>query len=192
MKGFSGIIDLKNVNIEYSFQSYNSKFVDDKITYEDSEFIVLLDGIILNSTTLCEKYKCGNVKSLIMFLWKEKGAFLVRELKGSYNLVVFDKDKKEFLITNDWLSKRPMYYFKNADKIYFSTRFFDLVELLKENKVELKYNLLAFALMMKEGFVSDNLTYIEELLYLQRYESIVGDETGCNIKITEPKSIIVT
>lgn len=173
MKGITGFLSPNKPNtLQYIYNSYNNKFPDDKINYRDNEIVILFDGCLLNLTELKLTYNSTDFITLIKCMWEKYDKDVICYLKGSFVLVICDIKNNRLLITNDRLSKRPLYYYL-GEVTAFSSRFYDLVALLKERKTPLTPDDLGIAMMLQKGFLWGNCTYIKEILILRQYESIL-------------------
>ncbi|MFO7929422.1 MAG: asparagine synthase-related protein [Candidatus Humimicrobiaceae bacterium] len=96
---------------------------------------ILLDGRIYNIDSLLSKYglkangKETDVEKLGILL-NEIGPDIVKELKGPFAFMGFDKDKN-FYLARDLIGRKPLYYYldKNSDRIIFASEIKSLLQL---------------------------------------------------------------
>ena len=122
-----------------------------------------------------EEFNCCDNKDIILSLYNLYGADMVRYAKGAYALSIWDKKDEKVFITNDLLSKRSIYYRIDQNGVSFAGSFFDLVDLLSITNYIPKINVSAVQSMSAQGYLTGNTTYLEDVFYLNAFESIVID-----------------
>lgn len=188
MKGITGSLHYyRDCELTYEYGTYNKQFSADKIEYRDNESIILLDGCILNLSELMNAYKTKDNSLLIKQLWGEYGDEMTQHLKGSFVLVFYDLNERKLFIAHDRLSKRPLYYYYSDGLFAFSSRFEELVCLLKKEQINLTPDRLGIAMMLQSGFLWENCTYVNEISCLREYESLlVQNQKLVLIKVEKP------
>ena len=160
---------------ELNFATRNNKFSEEKVAFENDDFVIVFDGVILNSVFLFEQLSCSNNTDVIIKLYNQYGAGLVKHIKGAYALAVWDKKQNKVVITNDLLSKRSVYYHIDRAGVCFAGSYFDLLTLLRQANYAPKINISAVEAMSNRGYLPRNTTYLEDVYYLNAFESIVVD-----------------
>lgn len=153
--------------------SINDKFCDDNVSVETDNYIMVLEGCVLNKNLLKNKYKEKNLFSLISLLWDKYEEEITKQLRGAFVLIIYDKKNNKLFISNDLLSKKPIYYYSTSEVFIFSSSYFDLIQLLKENNEKVSLNKLSIAMMLTKGYLGDNVTYANEIHYLSGYKYLV-------------------
>ncbi|MEX0811164.1 MAG: asparagine synthase-related protein [Chitinophagales bacterium] len=95
----------------YSFY-YNphSKFNKDKCFGENEQFIVGMDGVILNLRQLRKTYALSDNFKLILHLHNQFGKNFINQFSGEFCGFIFDKDSHELLFfTNQAGTKKALY-----------------------------------------------------------------------------------
>ena len=144
----------------------NKKFLNDKVFGEDSDFIIGLEGVILNLKILKTNNKEAETFSLLKKLFLESGCDFIKELRGEFSGFILRKsDGNLFIFTNQTGSKR-IFYFNNADIFIFSSNMSQISSVLKQLNYERKINSLAAYLILTCGFMLESNTYIENIFRL--------------------------
>jgi len=123
-------------NICGNFIGMNS---DNSIKNRKDEDTCLLDGRIYNIDNLLEKYDIqkGSLFSTdaqkIPLLFNKIGKDIFRELKGSFALVISDKEGDIYL-ARDVMGIKPLYYSKNKDTLIFASELKSIIEFDKNIK----------------------------------------------------------
>lgn len=117
------------------YYTYFHKFSEDKLFEEDRNYIVGIDGVILNLQKLKNAFGISNYFKLVVYLWNKEGYLFPRNLKGEFSGFVFDKNNDELHVFGNQLATKPFYYSKIGSSIVFS---FSLGQII-EYKNKLKY-----------------------------------------------------
>ena len=186
-----------NGNIRYNqhpqliFATWNDKFPEEKVCFEDDSYLIHFDGVILNSEDLKRQLHCASNQEILLQLYRAHGAELVFYAKGIYSLVLWDKEAQTLLITNDLLSKRSLFYCKTDDMLCYGSSYHDLLDTLSRENHQPKINLNAFQDMLRRGFVEGVQTYLEQVSYLDAFESIWVDlRAGASRIIRHPMKAV--
>lgn len=180
------ILDIKK-GVPYTNEENNSfiveystseKFHNDKINFENNEYHLVLDGVVLNKKSLLEKYNEENWTKLVIRLLNEIGDDFFKLLKGSYYGFIFIKKLNKWSVFSDHIGSKPIYYFENSEQFCFSNDYLELINYLKKQKIDISLNENAAYLMISYGFVFEDITISNEVKRLL---------VGHSIKIIESK-----
>ena len=69
-----------------------NKFINDKVLYQDDDYIVVFEGIVFNESTISNTKW---IKKLISLFKKERLFF--RNIEGNFSGAIFDKQKKRWI-----------------------------------------------------------------------------------------------
>lgn len=126
MKGISGIFAAGQAP-ECRYAERNPKFRAEKVCAEDKRYLIHLDGVLLGNA------EAGNGRfEWLCGLYEQYGTAMTAHLKGQFNLVVVDKQKGKALVTNDLLSRRPLYYCALPGRLVYAASYRDLLDLLRD------------------------------------------------------------
>lgn len=184
MQGLAGVYEFGNngnQKMTINFEAYNNKFNNDNIFQEDDDFIIALEGCILNIDLIKKQFNVNGTSEIIRVLWKKYNEKITEYLRGSFVLAIFDKKTEKLFLTNDLLSKRPLYIFVSKNYLMFSSRYTELVNTLKLKNEKLSINKLAVAMMLVNGILSDDITFSKEISYVTAYKYMIVDNDGMKI-----------
>jgi len=94
--------------------------------------IVLMDGRIYNLDHLMTEYNIGENNSLISdsekicLLLNKAGKNIFRDFKGSFALVIVDKEENIYLV-RDFIGTKPLYYYKDGKTLMFASEVKSLI-----------------------------------------------------------------
>lgn len=163
----------------------NDKFKDDKVFQNDNRYFIAIDGAILNLKQLLNHYAQKNTFELIRYLFEKNGSDFINELKGSFSLVLFEKQTNSLVIFTDITTSKPIYYHYNSEtsEFYFASNAYHLAMMLKENAIKLTVNKFAFYSVAAYGYVYGNHHFTNEIKKIRGGEFIRFDSNkGINIQ----------
>jgi len=104
-----------------------NKFMNDKVFYEDENFVVLTEGVVLNSLSLQEKY-LGSSKSdaqkfasAIIEMYKKNGEQFFADFRGSFSGAFYDKKVDLWLIYTNHIGDKQLFYIKTPHGYAFAS-----------------------------------------------------------------------
>jgi asparagine synthase (glutamine-hydrolysing) len=164
-----------------------NKFEKDKIFHESDEYILVLDGVIFNKTSLIVDGLSWT--ETILDLYTEIGETFFKQLRGSFCGCLQDKKKKTSIVFTDHLGTKPIYWYHQSSNFLLSTEANDLYRCLIEKKIDgldipSAYSLLSY------GYLIDDKTLHTKVKKLQPGHYIVlrEDKVTINEYYRLPKS----
>ena len=182
MKGLYGILTGKQTPV-LGYAQRNAKFRDEKVQKETERYLVHFDGVLLAHA----RPAADDERFLLLTgLYERYGTSMTAHLKGQYNLVIWDKQRRKALVTSDLLSRRPMYYSVRENKLFYASSYDDLLELLSaETKERPVIDEEAVRSMAHNGALAGVHTYLRDVHYLDAYQALCYDlDTGA-VKVEE-------
>lgn len=123
------IIDLKNgsqpINTEKTSLIFNGEIFN---------FIELKKKYLNNSQQLNSDTK------VLSQLIEKKGLSILKELNGFFSIAIYDKEKKKIILIRDRFGIKPLYYYFENNKFYFSSEIDPLRKNLNLTKKDLNLN----------------------------------------------------
>lgn len=171
MKGMNGIAGRTPV---FHYAERNPKFQQEKVCCETDLYLVHFDGVLLDHA---RPTRDGERFQLLISLYEQYGSAMTAHLKGQYNLVIWDKQRCKVLVTNDLLSKRSLYYVLRSQQLFYASSFRDLADLLHSSGCTAQINVKAVQAMAAGGSLGEKQTYLEDVFYLDAFESLTFDLT---------------
>ena len=155
------------------------KFLNDKAFYENDDYIVLTEGVILNSLALQEKYigsKESNADKLaetIIAMYQKNGEQLFSEFRGSFSGLFFDKKKDVWLIYTNHIGDKQVFYTKTEDGYAFASEVTWLTDYRKNCglsytlDVDGAYFLLTYAFMLEDHTLFNEIKKVSAGQYVR-------------------------
>jgi asparagine synthase (glutamine-hydrolysing) len=191
MSGFLGIIDktkkLQRQQMDLNFGSFekylsqkkitsenlttyiftNQKFEKDKIFFQDDDYIIVIDGVILNWRQLIQTYAISNTVDLVRYLYRQRGDTFFSEFRGEFCGLLYDKKAESYVIfTNQTATKRLFYYHEN-DVIIFSSDLKCIIQTLKTNQLAYNLDEIGAYFLLTYGYMLEEYTTVREIKKLK-------------------------
>lgn len=167
------VLNSSNI-VKFNFNPKLVKFQDDNFVYENDSFKVICEGIIYNSLDLLRESNKDSLYDLILDLFSNGGvASIMNALHGCYAIAIYDKQEDILYITNDLLSKKPIYYASEQVKIVVSTSFYDCVDEAKSLGISLEMDEFGVNEMLENGVFTLDNTYYEQIHFLTHMQYMI-------------------
>lgn len=156
-----------------------NKFMNDKVFYEDEDFVVLTEGVVLNSLYLQEKYlgssKSGaqNFASAVVELYKRNGEQFFADFRGSFSGAFYDKKADLWLVYTNHIGDKQLFYTKTSHGYAFASEVTWLTDYLKNNGFEYTldetglYCLLTYAFMLEDHTLFNEIKKVNAGQYVR-------------------------
>lgn len=169
------------VSPEHSFlfgYNYFQKFENDKIFTEDTDYIIGLDGVILNLQKLKNAYGISDNFSLITTVFKRYGIHFISELKGEFNGFVFDKKNSELFFFNNKTGTKQIFYASFNAHIMISQSIDTIIRFKERFKLASYLNVNAVYSMLTFGGLLESETLVQGITKLSagKYVSLKNSE----------------
>lgn len=137
-------------------------FLNDKTLFEDDDCALVLEGVILNKIELYDQYSVSSVEELVKVMYSKKGERFFSAFRGSFSGALYDKRISQWLIWTNHYGDNAVFYFVDQDRIAVSSNFIELVKAFNSFG-SLHVDEHAIASMQSTGFMSDEVTYAQEI-----------------------------
>ena len=165
----------------------SAHFLDDKTILKTSNYLVVVDGVILNRIQLQKKCSTDKWGECLIQLYEENGEQFFTLLRGSYIGAIYDIKCDKWIIFRNPLGGHPLYY--STENIYVSTDITWLYDIMKENNVCLHLDPIGVRMVLETdlGMTIDNYTICKEVKKLHPCCYLVYE----NGELTEKQSYTI-
>ncbi|MFA9456982.1 asparagine synthase (glutamine-hydrolyzing) [Halalkalibacter sp. AB-rgal2] len=112
------------------------------LTFENGRYTIVFNGEIYNHIEIRNDLKQQGITfrtdsdtETIVALYSLKEEEAVKELRGMFSFVIWDKVKKEMFAARDHFGIKPFFYLENQGNIYMASEMKSIVEVFKEVQV---------------------------------------------------------
>ncbi len=184
---FTSKIEEDNLHV---FCNSNLKFEKDKISFQTLDYLVMLDGVILNKTQLLNNGTHKDWESFFINNWKVSGQDFLNDLRGEFSGLVYDKNTKKIEVFNNPTGTKQIFYYFSNNKFAFASSAIDLIFLMKKLNWKIELNEEACYSFLAYGSLINNTSWIRNSFRLRAGSIITLLDT--NIQIDHYKTFVMT
>lgn len=173
---FQGEMVKRRINDNFQIEQFTtSKFISEKYWINNSDYLFVNDGIIVNFDLLMAENSADTPEDLIGNLYQKNEQFF-GNFEGSFVGIFFDKRKNIWYTFNNQSNTKKLYYFKNEEYLIFSTDLYTLANSLKSLKISISLDEQAAYLLIVSRMTLDNMTLINGVKQLRAGEFLKYEE----------------
>jgi asparagine synthase (glutamine-hydrolysing) len=117
-----------------------------------------LDGVITNSKELLDNESNKEWKDCILELYSKNPRTFFKQLRGSFGGLIHNKNEDQWLIFNDHIGTKPLYFSHINAGIFISSEMTDQYHYLNSRNIEYHLNESAAYMLLSYGFMLDDVT----------------------------------
>lgn len=157
--------DIIEENTFMLYRNYNKKFENEKIFQKYKDLIIVIDGVILNSKELVNKYAGINLAETIYKMFQSNGIGFVDELRGNFYGFIYEEKSNTWYAFTNHLGNKPLYYYYYKEREIFcvSSDLFDIVSIMKKLNIRVELDELGAYYMLTFGYMLMDTTMISEV-----------------------------
>lgn len=134
-----------------------AKFENDKVLYEDANYAVLLDGVILNKAEL---QKGVSWAATLIAMYQACGKTWFSALRGSFQGLFLDKQEQKLYLFVDQIGDKPLFYSSSGKALFFASEQIALAHLLRDNHCPVSIHEGAAYCMLTYGYLFEDISYV--------------------------------
>jgi asparagine synthase (glutamine-hydrolysing) len=190
-------IEQVQVSLGFSRLAIQDTSLEGNKIFKNQNYIILFNGEIYNFMELRlkylpkEKFETKTDTEVLFKLFLKYGDDFIKYIEGIFSIVVIDLKKIEVKLFKDFTGTKPLYYFINADGLFFCSEAWFLYSISSK---ELNYKALTY--YFKFGFSPIDETLIKRVYKVSPGQKITYNfsqnntkkEQFFNLKITKNKN----
>jgi asparagine synthase (glutamine-hydrolysing) len=186
MTGFMGILSEEKKQLERNFdvaipsitpriedkkiigncwfkRSIINKFINDKIFVDKSDLFICIDGTILNAASLMDDLKVMDIFYLIQNLYNRDSSAFPSQLRGDFSGVIYDKRQDSWIIFNNHIGSKPVFYYFDEIKgdFIFGSEFQMVLSGMKSIGCNSRISEMGAYCLLSFGYMLGNHTLVE-------------------------------
>lgn len=155
-----------------------NKFLNDKVFYEDEEFILIVEGVVLNKDILIKKTHSNSFQKTVKKLIINGNDEFFSEFRGSFSGAVYYKKNDQWIIYTNQVGDKAIFYYSDDGNFIIGSQVNYLLDIFDELKLPKTLNEKAVYFMLTYGFMGDNSTYLKEINRLEPGSYIMINSGG--------------
>ncbi len=140
-----------------------NKFMDDRVFYEDENYLIVIEGVVLNNHTLISKYSAKDWTECVQIMYARNGESFFNEFRGSFSGAFYDKKEDNWLIYTNHIGDKQVFYVETPKGLLFSSEISFIVDTFKDNGFHLGIDRTGCYLALTHGFCIESKTLIEDV-----------------------------
>jgi len=158
-----------------------SKFMSDKVYYEDDFYVVLIEGVLFNKDLLLATHSTNLLSALVVMLYREYGDTFFSVLRGSFSGLLLDKLNDKLIIFTDHIGDKAVFYSITKSQLLFGSELRYIADLMRNHNITYSLDLAAAYSILTYGYLVSDLTYITEAKRLRAGHYLVCECGHCTI-----------
>jgi len=139
------------------------KFENDKVFSEDDGYIIITEGVILNSLQLIEKYRARDLKSTVVRMYEQNGDTVFNEFRGSFSGLLYDKIRNKWLIYTNHIGDKQIFYALLGNTVIFGSEMTYLIDYMRNNNINYALDEVGAYFLLTYGYMLEDYTLIREI-----------------------------
>lgn len=141
----------------------HTKFANDKTLQEDDEFVIGMEGVLLNLKQLLAHTQQKNIFELIKHLYQTKGNAFINDLRGDYSGFVYSKNDNKWLVFASPTGSKRMFYAEYNEYIFFASDMREITHLCRSLSLPLNLDSNGAYLLLTYGYMLGSTTLAKEV-----------------------------
>jgi len=191
----TNILSYENYYFGFNLLSINSNRETEIQPKISERYIFLFNGEIYNTKKLIDEFKIkGNFNSdtdVLFELIKILGTEFIEYIDGMYSIVLFDKYEKKYFLFRDRFGTKPLFYYFDGSKFYFSSSLTSLSKNILS--INLEINKESLNKYINFGYNFGEKTLLNKINQVENGQIIIFDDKRKILKskkfISKPTSI---
>lgn len=140
-----------------------NKFMNDRIFYDANDYLVVVEGIVLNNHELMSKYNAGSWLECVKVMYEKEGDSFFNAFRGSFSGALYDKENDKWLIYTNHIGDKQIFLSKVPDGYLFGSEIGFIVDCRKKNDLPISLDNTGTYMTLTYGFCIENKTLISEI-----------------------------
>lgn len=154
------------LNDEFKIERFTlKKFENDKIFVDWKNYIIVLEGVVLNKKELQRSGRSWI--ETVVSLYRENGESFFSEFRGSFSGAIFDKNEKKWIIFTDQIGSKHIYYSQRGDEAYLTSEIVDLYNLFKNSDLNYSIDKQGAYMLLSYGYMLEDFTLCSDIKKLK-------------------------
>ncbi len=163
--GQEGSFHTNYINAEkYRIEHFtHGKFEHDKTLKKDEQFVIGIEGVILNLKELASETGQTDIYHILKQLYTARGKEFIHLLKGEFAGFIYSKAEDKWVIYVNPTGTKRLFYFQNEDYLLFSSDVRELTYLCHQLSIPITLDTNGAYLMLTYGYMLENTTLVSEI-----------------------------
>lgn len=141
-----------------------NKFMNDRLFVDNEDYLVVVEGVILNNHELIAKYNVSTWYDAVIIMYKSLGDDFFKDFRGSFSGIFYDKQHDKWLVYTNHIGDKQVFQYKIDNNNYiFASEIGFIVDTTKKNNLPITIDKTASYCSLTFGFCIEDLTLVKEI-----------------------------
>ena len=161
--------EIKSIIESISYLNYNiirytlDKFLNDKIFFENEDYIIILEGVILNKKLLLTSNNMVTLKEYIITRVNLNQFDFFKDFRGSFSGAIYHKKRSVWHFYTNHIGDKPLFYYIDGVNFIVSSDPIMIIKALRKLRLQISLDEEAVKSMLAYGYMHDSFTYCKEV-----------------------------
>lgn len=157
------VVETKRGNGYFAERRVVNKFMNDRLFHDDDNYLVIVEGVVLNNHDLMQENGTDSWLECIIKLYLSHGDAFFNAFRGSFSGALYDKKENKWLVYTGHTGEKQIFYSKTPDGFLFGSEMRFMVESLKSNRLPVTIDKTGAYLSLTHGFCIEDRTLVREI-----------------------------
>lgn len=139
------------------------KFMADRLFAETSNYIVVVEGIVLNNHELMRNYRTETWLDCIIKMYEQNGEAFYNAFRGSFSGVLYDKQEDKWIVYTCHTGEKQVFYRQVPDGFLITSEMRFMVETMKTNQIRPEIDETGCYFSLTHGFCIEDRTLVKDV-----------------------------
>ena len=140
-----------------------NKFMNDRLFAETDNFIVVVEGIVLNNHEMMAKYSSESWLDCVIKMYEREGEAFFNTFRGSFSGALYDKHADKWIVYTCHTGEKQIFYKRLKDGFLMASEMRFMVETLKANQIQPEIDETGCCFSLTHGFCIEDRTLVKDV-----------------------------
>ena len=140
-----------------------NKFMNDRLFAETSDYVVVVEGIVLNNHELMALYQSETWPDCVVKMYEREGEAFYNAFRGSFSGALYDKRENKWIVYTCHTGEKQIFYKQLNDGLLITSEMRFMVETMKENNICPEIDEVGCYFSLTHGFCIEDRTLVKDV-----------------------------
>lgn len=140
-----------------------NKFMKDRLFEESDNYVVVVEGIVLNNHELMAKYQSETWLDCVIKMYEQKGEAFYNAFRGSFSGALYDKQEDKWIVYTCHTGEKQIFYKQIQDGYIVASEMRFMVETMKGNGIRPEIDETGCYFSLTHGFCIEDRTLVKDV-----------------------------
>ena len=140
-----------------------NKFMNDRIFIDTKDYVVIVEGVVLNNHDLMDKYASDSWVDCVIKMYQTDGEAFFNSFRGSFSGALYDKAADKWIVYTGHTGEKQVFFAQVPGGYLFGSEMRFMVGALKQNGLPVTLDKTGCYLSLTHGFCIEDRTLVSEV-----------------------------